>query len=60
MLTADTEFNRARIALEQQRMANGSAIGQTNFGSATQPMGMINAPVTLTRNRLKPTPGVPQ
>jgi len=43
-----------------QQMANGSAIGQTNFGTATQPLGMINAPVTLTRNRLKPTPGVPQ
>lgn len=43
-----------------QQMANGSSIGQTNFGTATQPMGMINAPVTLTRNRLRPTPGAPQ
>ncbi len=42
-----------------QQMANGSSIGQTNFGTATQPLGMINAPVTLTRNRLKPTPGMP-
>lgn len=56
--TADTEFNRARIALEQQKMANASAIGQTNFGGAMAP-GMINAPVNLTRNRLRPTPGVP-
>lgn len=40
------------------QMANGSAIAQTNFGSATGP-GMINAPVTLTRNRLLPTPGAP-
>jgi len=42
-----------------QQMANASSIGQTNFGTATQPMGMINAPVSLTRNRLKPTPGMP-
>jgi len=42
-----------------QQMANASSIGSTNFGTATQPMGMINAPVTLTRNRLKPTPGMP-
>jgi hypothetical protein len=41
-----------------QQMANASSIGQTNFGSAMGP-GLINAPVTLTRNRLKPTPGVP-
>lgn len=41
------------------QMANASSIGSTNFGTATQPMGMINAPVTLTRNRLKPTPGMP-
>jgi hypothetical protein len=43
-----------------QQMANGSAIGQTNFGTAMQPMGMINAPVTLTRNRLMPSAGAPR
>ena len=56
---ANTAGVAERARQFNQQMANGSAIGQTNFGTATQPLGMINAPVTLTRNRLKPTPGMP-
>lgn len=57
--TLNAQSNAASVAERKrqfdQQMANGSAIGQTNFGTAMQPLGMINAPVTLTRNRLKPT-----
>lgn len=56
---ANTTGVAERARQFNQQMANASSIGQTNFGTATQPMGMINAPVTLTRNRLKPTPGMP-
>lgn len=56
---ANTAGVAERARQFNQQMANASSIGQTNFGTATQPMGMINAPVTLTRNRLKPTPGMP-
>lgn len=57
---ADTNLaavNERKRQFDQQ-MANGSAIANTNFGGAMGP-GMINAPVTLTRNRLLPTPGAP-
>lgn len=56
---ANTAGVAERARQFNQQMANASSIGQTNFGTATQPMGMINAPVSLTRNRLKPTPGMP-
>ncbi len=56
---ANTAGVNLRREMFDRQMANANSIASTNFGTATQP-GLINAPVTLTRNRLKPTPGAPQ